>query len=504
MSEKVTFKELIESIAEETENSKQFTHDFLKDFVDVINDGLKEDRSVNIAGFGKFDLKKIDEREGYNPQTEEKITIPAHNKIVFKPYKDLRELVNAPYAHLEPKLIEPEENTSDTEEEAQPTDISEEDDFIPMAPPTSHDTLDDKQSNTADSEKGKEKTFDPDKSEAKISSSFIFEEEKEISEDEEDIVEYNRDTPEENLDEAFEKLFGDDDDSEETAQEGNTRESLQEKERNTEPKESEAENDTSLEENAEDGTQIHKNSDSVKAGNSKQKRNQREKQLPPNPASSSASDKEQQLEKEGSLIPILAISTIIILLIAVGAWYLGLFSGYKSYSTLTDTTISATKMPGRKTVSSSAKGKKSTQKRPINKQQQNKATKTIQPKQRKDEQIIISKGQTLWSIAQNKYNDPRLWPWIYHHNNSLDNPDLIIAGNSLSVPLPSGPKYGLTSADSVEVAKGYIATYQWYKENGSSQAKNYLWVAKRYHSDLRDIAHFKIDKDDLAFASQAR
>src|SRR5699024_4313852 len=94
------------SIAEETDNSKQFTRDFIKDFVDVINNGLKSGDSVNIAGLGKFKLKQVDERAGYNPQTEEKITIPAHNKMVFKPYKNLREAVNAPFAHLEPTLID--------------------------------------------------------------------------------------------------------------------------------------------------------------------------------------------------------------------------------------------------------------------------------------------------------------------------------------------------------------------------------------------------------------
>ena len=112
MSEKVTFGELIESIAAETDHSKQFTHDFLKDFVDVIHGGLEEDGKVNIAGFGKFKLRHVEEREGYNPQTEEKMTIPAHNKIVFKPYKDLSELVNAPYAHMEPTLLEERSNES--------------------------------------------------------------------------------------------------------------------------------------------------------------------------------------------------------------------------------------------------------------------------------------------------------------------------------------------------------------------------------------------------------
>ncbi len=109
MSEKITFGELVESIAEKTDNSKKFTHDFLKDFVSVINSGLEEDGKVNIAGFGKFELNQVDEREGYNPQTEEKMTIPAHNKVNFKPYKGFRELVNTAYSHLEPELLEEEQ-----------------------------------------------------------------------------------------------------------------------------------------------------------------------------------------------------------------------------------------------------------------------------------------------------------------------------------------------------------------------------------------------------------
>ena len=140
MSKKVTFGELIESIAEETDRSKQFTHDFLKDFVSVINGGLEKDGKVNIAGFGKFKLSRVDERQGYNPQTEEKVTIPAHNKVIFKPYKDLREVVNAPYAHLEPELIEEEENTD--EDETVPTEEkSGQHDFLPTAPPTSKQSI---------------------------------------------------------------------------------------------------------------------------------------------------------------------------------------------------------------------------------------------------------------------------------------------------------------------------------------------------------------------------
>ncbi|MDZ7681998.1 MAG: hypothetical protein U5J63_09890 [Fodinibius sp.] len=67
----------------------------------------------------------------------------------------------------------------------------------------------------------------------------------------------------------------------------------------------------------------------------------------------------------------------------------------------------------------------------------------------------IAEGQTLWSLAEDNYGNPRLWPWIYGNNDALENPDEILAGSSLSVPLPSGPQNQLNATDSVGVAKGF-------------------------------------------------
>lgn len=106
MSKKITFQELIDALSDKTNQSHQFSHDFLKGLVSVINEGLEEEGKVNLSGFGKFELRWMDEREGFNPQTGERMSIPAHSKVVFKPYKGLREQVNTPYAHLESSLID--------------------------------------------------------------------------------------------------------------------------------------------------------------------------------------------------------------------------------------------------------------------------------------------------------------------------------------------------------------------------------------------------------------
>lgn len=105
MSDKITFRELIEQISANTGHSYDSANSFVHQLVSVIESGLKAHGSVSISGFGKFELRWMDERPGRNPQTGEEITIPAQNKVVFKPYKALRDPVNAPYEGLEVKVI---------------------------------------------------------------------------------------------------------------------------------------------------------------------------------------------------------------------------------------------------------------------------------------------------------------------------------------------------------------------------------------------------------------
>lgn len=113
MSEKITFKELIEQISNETKQSQNSTNSFVHELVQIIESGLEKSGSVSISGFGKFELRRMNERKGRNPQTGEEITIPEQNKVVFKPYKKLREDVNRPYAGMTPRVLEDREEESD-------------------------------------------------------------------------------------------------------------------------------------------------------------------------------------------------------------------------------------------------------------------------------------------------------------------------------------------------------------------------------------------------------
>ncbi len=105
MNNKITLQELIDLIAEQTGETKQFTQEFIHELPDIIQQGLKQDGQVNLKGLGILKLRWVKARIGRNPQTGKEIRIPGRNRIIYKPDKDLREYVNRKYAHLKPKVL---------------------------------------------------------------------------------------------------------------------------------------------------------------------------------------------------------------------------------------------------------------------------------------------------------------------------------------------------------------------------------------------------------------
>lgn len=78
--------ELIARVAERAEITKADAAKYVNAVLGVIADNLtKGDKELALPDFGRFAVKQVPERQGINPQTKEKITIEAHEKIVFKP-----------------------------------------------------------------------------------------------------------------------------------------------------------------------------------------------------------------------------------------------------------------------------------------------------------------------------------------------------------------------------------------------------------------------------------
>lgn len=86
--------ELVDKTAELTGHTKKSIELTLKTYADIISDELAKGGKVQMVGFGTFETRKRAARTGVNPQTKEKITIPASVAPVFKAGKALKEKVN--------------------------------------------------------------------------------------------------------------------------------------------------------------------------------------------------------------------------------------------------------------------------------------------------------------------------------------------------------------------------------------------------------------------------
>jgi DNA-binding protein HU-beta len=85
--------QLVAHVAEELRTSRLGAARLVDTVLDGILRGLREDRSVTIAGFGTFEVKDRKARTGRNPHTGEPIQIAAGRRVGFRMGKALRESV---------------------------------------------------------------------------------------------------------------------------------------------------------------------------------------------------------------------------------------------------------------------------------------------------------------------------------------------------------------------------------------------------------------------------
>jgi DNA-binding protein HU-beta len=85
--------ELIEVIAQRADVSKSQAQKYFDAFEEVVTDTLKGGDEVQITGFGKFYVREQKARDGRNPQTGEKMRIPAQKVPTFSAGNSLKESV---------------------------------------------------------------------------------------------------------------------------------------------------------------------------------------------------------------------------------------------------------------------------------------------------------------------------------------------------------------------------------------------------------------------------
>ena len=88
----MTRDEIAETVAEEFDITKASAKELVKGVFNIMARELTGvgDR-VDIAGFGKWEVKEAKERNGVNPKTGAKLVIAAHPKLSFKASKTLKD-----------------------------------------------------------------------------------------------------------------------------------------------------------------------------------------------------------------------------------------------------------------------------------------------------------------------------------------------------------------------------------------------------------------------------
>ena len=87
--------ELAAAIAEKTGLGKEQAKQAVDAFIEIVGDELKKGESVQLIGFGTFEVQEREAREGRNPFTGETIQIAASKAPRFKVGKALKDKVNA-------------------------------------------------------------------------------------------------------------------------------------------------------------------------------------------------------------------------------------------------------------------------------------------------------------------------------------------------------------------------------------------------------------------------
>lgn len=101
MSEKITFEILAERVSIETATDIETVKSYLHTLFDTIKEENEKNNWVKIRNFGSFHPVYNKEKAGVNPQTGEKMMIPAHYHVHFTPSKKLSELVNTTHCDLQ-------------------------------------------------------------------------------------------------------------------------------------------------------------------------------------------------------------------------------------------------------------------------------------------------------------------------------------------------------------------------------------------------------------------
>lgn len=90
----MTKAELVEKVSTKMNMTKKQTEALVNTVFSSIIEALSTGGKVELRGFGSFRIRHRNSREGRNPKSGQKVSIPAKNVPFFKAGKELREMVD--------------------------------------------------------------------------------------------------------------------------------------------------------------------------------------------------------------------------------------------------------------------------------------------------------------------------------------------------------------------------------------------------------------------------
>ena len=94
MANAVSTSQLVDRVAEAAGLSKSQAKQAVSAVFTAMSEHLAAGERIQVSGFGSFEVRDRAERQGTNPRTREKVTIPASKKVGFRPASSLRDKVD--------------------------------------------------------------------------------------------------------------------------------------------------------------------------------------------------------------------------------------------------------------------------------------------------------------------------------------------------------------------------------------------------------------------------
>jgi len=105
MNEKITLQDLVNLLCEKQGINPKDAELFVRSMFELIEEALAKDKYVKIKGLGTFKLTEVESRESVHINTGERIEIQGHTKISFTSDTTMKDLINKPFAHFEPVVL---------------------------------------------------------------------------------------------------------------------------------------------------------------------------------------------------------------------------------------------------------------------------------------------------------------------------------------------------------------------------------------------------------------